>query len=381
MVVMTKIKVSDLKEGNRFSKSVFMDEELQSMVVSANLNLKVKELDRLVKWDIEEVFTKGTLILDSNFALLEDVTDSKFFNSYVSMIEQFSDIVRGLKKGKKPEIQQITDLTNEIIKMVSDAEDIKDIHILIGYISKSDKLGEKYAVSGINCAMLSTLVGLEMKLSLIKLKHLVIAALLHDFGMLKVPEWIIEKNSALTPEEIKIVRMHTMVSYQIVINNFRFPESIANIALQHHERWDGKGYPAGIAGEQINLLSRIIAVTDSFEAMNRTKAYRSSIIGYTAIKQILNESAKRYDPSIVKFLIKVLGIYPPGSFVALSDSCIGKVVKVKKVTPLRPLIKLFISADGKKCEADNVEIDLAENSKLFIVKVIDMAELEEKITK
>lgn len=381
MVGMTKIKVSDLKEGSRFSESVFMDEKLESMVVSANLSLKAKELERLVKWGIKEVFTEGIIVLDKTenkeAVYIEDVADSKFFSSYVSMIERFSDIVRSLKKGKKPEIKQIADLADEIVRMVSDAEDVKDIHILIGYISKSDKLGEKYAVSGINCAMLSTLIGLEMELTLIKLKHLGIAALLHDFGMLKVPERITEKNGTLTPEEIKIVRMHSMISYQVVIKNFGLPEPIARIVLQHHERWDGKGYPTGIAGEQINLLSRIIAITDSFEAMNRIKAYRSSIIGYTAIKQILNESSKKYDPSIVKLMIKVLGIYPPGSFVVLSDSSIGKVVKVKKIAPLRPVIKLLITTDGKKCEADNIEVDLVVSPKLFIVKVIDMAELEE----
>lgn len=381
---MKKIKVSDLKEGSKFSAAVYMDENLQSMLVPAKLNLKAKEIDRLVKWGIEEVYTEGDLESDSAGSAepgkkLDDAADSRFFSSYVSMIEVFSGVVSGLRKGKKPEVEIVHSLADEIIKMVSTAEDIRDIHELIGYISKSDKLGEKYAVSGINCAILSTLVGIELGLTAIRLHHLVIASLLHDIGMLKIPERITEKHGQLSPEELNIVKMHSVISYQAAIKNFGFPDNIARIVLQHHERWDGKGYPNGLAGEQINLLSRIIAVTDSFEAMNRAKAYRSSLIGYAAMKQILNENSKKYDASIVKLLIKVLGIYPPGSIVILNDSSIGKVIKVKKVAPLRPVIRLLINQEGVKCETDNMEIDLVEQTKLFIVKVIDYSELKGKL--
>ncbi|MCP5515261.1 MAG: HD-GYP domain-containing protein [Spirochaetales bacterium] len=381
---MNKIKVSDLKEGYTFTSNVYIDEKLQSMLVPANLNLKSKEIERIKNWGIEEVYTEGEIVdpdkaEKSKAGDVDDAADSKFFSSYAAMIEVFSGIVSGLKKGKKPEVDTINKLANQIIDIVSGAEDIKDIHELIGYISKSDKLGEKYAVSGINCAFLSILVGMELGLTAIRLQHLAVASLLHDIGMLKIPERITDKNGQLTPDELNIVRMHSAVSYQVVIKNFGFPETIARIVLQHHERWDGKGYPNGLAGDQINLLSRIIAVTDSFEAMNRAKSYRSSMIGYAAMKQILNENSKKYDASIVKLFIKVLGIYPPGSFVILNDTSIGKVVKVKKIAPLRPVIKLLIDSSGNKCEDSNIEIDLVTNTRLFIVKVIDLSELEGKL--
>ncbi len=382
---MNKIKVSDLKEGYTFTSNVYIDEKLQSMLVPANLNLKSKEIERIKNWGIEEVYTEGEIVdpdeaEKSKAGDVDDAADSKFFSSYAAMIEVFSGIVSGLKKGKKPEVDTINKLANQIIDIVSGAEDIKDIHELIGYISKSDKLGEKYAVSGINCAFLSILVGMELGLTAIRLQHLAVASLLHDIGMLKIPERITDKNGQLTPDELNIVRMHSAVSYQVVIKNFGFPETIARIVLQHHERWDGKGYPNGLAGDQINLLSRIIAVTDSFEAMNRAKSYRSSMIGYAAMKQILNENSKKYDASIVKLFIKVLGIYPPGSFVILNDTSIGKVVKVKKIAPLRPVIKLLIDNSGNKCEDSNIEIDLVTNTRLFIVKVIDLSELEGKLS-
>ena len=380
---MKKLKVSELKDGNRFTQAIYMDEKLSNMLVPANLDLKQKDLDRIIKWGVEEVYTNGELIdTAENYAVTAKITDpadSKFFNKYATMIDFFSTIINSIKKGKKPEVADINKVADQLIDMVESADDIKDIHELVGYINKSDKLGEKYAVSGINCAILSIIVGKECELTPLRMKDLVIAALLHDIGMLKIPERILGKKGNLTTEELAVVKMHPTVSFQIITKVLGFGENIARIVIQHHERWDGNGYPSKLAGEQINLLARILAVTDSFEAMNRSKAYRASMIGYAAMKQILNENSKKYDASIVKLLVKVLGIYPPGSYVILSDTSVGKVIKVKPVAPLRPVIRILINLAGEKIE-HNEEIDLVKDTKLFIVKVIDFSELAGKLS-
>ena len=382
---MKKIKVSDLKDGDRYTEPIYMDPKLSNMLVPAHLDLKAKDLDRIIKWGVEELYTEGDPInlpsrpKGSSVVAVSDAADSKFFNTYVNLTELFSIVILTLKEGKRPNVANINDTADQLIEMVENADDIKDIHELVGYINKSDKLGEKYAVSGINCAILSIIIGKEFQLTPIRMKNLVIASMLHDVGMLKIPERILEKKGNLSPEELAVVKMHPTVSFQIVTKVLGFPEGVARIIIQHHERWDGNGYPSKLAGEQINLLARILSVTDSFEAMNRSKAYRSSMIGYAAMKQILNENSKKYDASIVKMLVKVLGIYPPGSFVILNDTSIGKVIRVKPVAPLRPVIKLLINSAGIKVEA-NEELDLVQNTKLFIVKVIDISEMEGKLS-
>jgi HD-GYP domain-containing protein (c-di-GMP phosphodiesterase class II) len=394
---MKKLKVSDLKDGDIYTEAIYMDQKLSSMLCPAKLSLKGKDIDRLVKWGVDEVYTKGELQVVSKEKVKEkkeesavsahtlnvndvaDPADSKFFSTYVTMIQLFSDAIASLKKGKKPNVDTINNVADLIIEMVEGADDLKDIHELVGYINKSDKLGEKYAVSGVNCAILSIIVGKELKLTPIRMKNLVIASMLHDVGMLRIPERILEKKGNLTPEELAVVKMHPTASFQIVTKILGFPEGVARIVIQHHERWDGNGYPSKLSGEQINLLSRIIAVTDSFEAMNRSKAYRASMIGYAAMKQILNENSKKYDASVVKILVKVLGIYPPGSFVILNDTSVCKVIRVKPTAPLRPVIKVLIDSKGTKVEKAD-EIDLVTNTKLFIVKVIDLSELEGKLS-
>ncbi len=377
---MKKIQVKDLVEGIKFTEDVFLDKN--NMLVPANITLKEKEIERLSKWGIEEVFTDGEMIIPSSDIDSSDNgigRDSRLFSDYVNIIDEFSLFIRDISRGKKPDLKIIKRITEVIVNRISSAEEIGDVHEIISYISKSDKIGEKYASSGINCAVLSTLLGIEYNMTGSRLLHLVIASLLHDIGMLKIPEKITEKKGSLTSEELNIVKMHPVISYQMIVKNFGFPDMIGQAVLQHHERWDGKGYPKQIKGEDISLLARIIAVTDSFEAMNRAKAYRTSMIGYAAMKQILNENSKKYDAAVVKQFIKVLGIYPPGSIVILNDKSIGKVIKIKKKSPLRPVIQLMIDSEGNNCTAVKSEVDLMENSRLFIVKVVDNKELEGKL--
>lgn len=377
---MNKIQVTELVEGIKFTEDVFLDKS--NMLVPANVTLKQKEIDRLVKWGIEDVYSDGEMLLpakkvdrsESGFS-----RDSKLFSEYVNIVDHFSLFIRDLSKGKKPDLKIIKTVSEAIISNISTAEGVDDVHEIISYISKSDNIGERYASSGVNCAILSVLLGLEYNMTGIRLQHLVVASLLHDIGMLKIPSKITDKQGALTPDEKKIINMHPVISYQMITKNFSFPAAIGQAVLFHHERWDGKGYPKQLTGEDIPLLARIIAVTDSFEAMNRVKAYRTSMIGYAAMKQILNENSKKYDAQVVKQFIKVLSIYPPGSIVIMNDRSIGKVVRIKKKAPLRPVLQLMIDSEGNKCTGDNNVIDLMDNKKLFIVKVIDNHELEGKM--
>ena len=205
-----------------------------------------------------------------------------------------------------------------------------------------------------------------------RLRTLVTGALLHDIGMVKVPDAILNKKSDLTPEDVKRIRTHTLYSYQIISKQLEYPEEVGMVALQHHERWDGKGYPRALSGRGIAVEARIASVTDAFEAMVREKPYRSSMIGYTAMRQLLNDNSRRFDSEILKVFIKSIGIYPVGSFVLLNNGIVGRVIKVNVGAPLRPAIKLLVDAQGQKHLGDDGEIvDLLKDQDLFIARAID----------
>ena len=127
------------------------------------------------------------------------------------------------------------------------------------------------------------------------------AALLHDIGKLAVPEHIISKPGRLTPEEFEKMKIHPIVGAEI-IEQARFPYPVAPIVRSHHERWDGRGYPDGLAGEAIPIGARILSVVDCFDALSKDRQYRRGIPMAEALEIIQEDAGRSFDPEIVKVL-------------------------------------------------------------------------------
>ena len=128
------------------------------------------------------------------------------------------------------------------------------------------------------------------------------AALLHDIGKLAVPEHILSKPGPLTQEEFQKIRIHPQVGAEI-ISGVPFPYPVAPLILSHHERWDGKGYPAGLKGEEIPLGARILSVVDYFDALMSERPYHKAMSLDAAIGLLQQESGKALDPRVVQTFI------------------------------------------------------------------------------
>jgi diguanylate cyclase (GGDEF)-like protein/putative nucleotidyltransferase with HDIG domain len=133
------------------------------------------------------------------------------------------------------------------------------------------------------------------------------AALLHDIGKLAVPEHILSKPGPLTPEEFQKIRAHPKVGADIV-SSVPFPYPVAPLILSHHERWDGKGYPAGLKGEEIPLGARILSVVDYFDALMAERPYHKAMTSDAAIGLLQQEAAKGLDPQVVSKFTELLPV-------------------------------------------------------------------------
>jgi HD-GYP domain-containing protein (c-di-GMP phosphodiesterase class II) len=247
---------------------------------------------------------------------------------------------------------------------------------VIGDVLGGELSGCESAKSSVNTAILSALSALIAKLPNHRVMQIVTAALLHDTGMLRLPPAIPKKKGDLSPEELKSMQNHPAVSYQIIVKELGLPQEVGIIAYQHHERWDGEGYPRQIQGAQISVGARILSIADVFEAMVSEKPYRNSMIGYEAMKNLVAENAKRLDPAALKAFITVMGIYPIGSIILLNNKSIARVVEVKGEAPLRPTIRILVDEWGTVCEQDEGNIiDLLTEKGLFISRAVDPKEL------
>ncbi len=281
------------------------------------------------------------------------------------MVEETKSIFGNVASGVSVKHDLLDNVVNNILDKVRDSKNDMIQLIQRGTDSQSD-----LAVGSVNCAILSTVIGMSMKISGHRLLQLVTGTLLHDIGMVRVPKEILNKSEKLTAEELQQVRTHPLYGYRIISRELKYPEDVAVIALQHQERWDGKGYPRGISGEDIVLPARITAVADAYEAMINIRPYRSSLIGYSAMKGILSDNGKHFDPQVLKAFLESVGIYPVGSILQLNNSSIGRVVDNQKAAPLRPKIELLVDEYGVRV-TDRKIIDLLEKKNVFIVKAID----------
>jgi len=144
-------------------------------------------------------------------------------------------------------------------------------------------------------------VAKELGFSEIEMEALRAAALLHDIGKLAVPEYIISKPGKLTQEEFEKMKTHTVVGAEIV-ERIRFPYPVAPLVRGHHEKWNGTGYPDGLAGEQIPMGARILAAVDCLDALASDRQYRRAMPLDQAIAIVRAESGKSFDPKVVEIL-------------------------------------------------------------------------------
>ncbi len=153
--------------------------------------------------------------------------------------------------------------------------------------------GHQRVVADLACA-----IAREMGLSEDRVEGLLMAGVVHDLGKISVPSEILSKPGRLTEIQFDMIKTHPEVGYEIM-RNIDFPWPVARIMLQHHERMDGSGYPAGLMGEEILLEARILAVADVVEAMASHRPYRPSLGIDQALAEILKNRGRLYDPDVV----------------------------------------------------------------------------------
>lgn len=155
-----------------------------------------------------------------------------------------------------------------------------------------------------NVCKISTELGKIMGLSEGQLNELRIAALLHDIGKIKIPNEVLNKKGHLTNEEMDIMKKHVIYGAEMV-QNIGYDGYIINAVLSHHERPDGKGYPEGLCSEDIPLLSKIIAVADSYDAMTSRRIYRENVLSKEeALQELKDNSGKQFDPEVIRIFIE-----------------------------------------------------------------------------
>jgi putative nucleotidyltransferase with HDIG domain len=193
---------------------------------------------------------------------------------------------------------------------------------------------------GLNVAVVSLLMGRLFGFGADDLHELGVGALLHDIGKLALPERVRHVDERTTPGEAKRYREH--VDHGIAAaRRLGLPPTALAVVAQHHEASDGSGFPYGFNADRIALAARIVAIVDRFDDLCNPPRAERALTPHEAVSLMFAEERRRFDPSILNAFIKMVGVYPPGSVVQLTDDRWAMVVSVHASRPLKPTVRVF----------------------------------------
>ncbi len=226
----------------------------------------------------------------------------------------------------------------------------------------------------LNVAILLAYFGKHMGLPESVINELAYAGFLHDIGKIKVPDEILHKPGRLTEQEMVVMRDHVFFGTQ-VLAEMHLPEHIMQTVAEHHERLDGYGYPEGKRGDEISRFGRMIAIADTYDAMTADRCYKAGMPSQKALHLLLKEAPAKYDPELVQWFIRCIGVYPVGSLVQLNNHKVGMVVSQQDGKLAQPVVKVFYSLRGNHFLAPQ-NVDLAQQgTPIKIEKAVVASEL------
>jgi hypothetical protein len=365
------IPVSDLYPGMIFTNAVYI--EGNNLLAAPHVPLKRSDIDRLNAWSVKFVETAGSVIdnnqketFSSDYLNEYKPGENDFYHSmYVSAIKRLDAIFRNIEQGREVIQQRITSIVSDLMKCIRENR-----NRLLQYVLFGEPSARPLVVRAIHSLIISIVIGEQLNLLNHSLFKLGLASLLHDVGMLRIPESIVNKKEMLSDKELFKVRLHVFHSYNIISVLLGYGKEIGKYALFHHECWDGSGYPKKLAGDKIPLFSRIIACADVYTAMVNERSYKRRVSGYRSLKTIIGDNCKGFDPAVTQALLSAIGVYPIGSIVLLNNRDIGRVIDLNPQTVFRPRVKIIKKNSKRNYNREEI-IDLLAASDIYITGTVE----------
>jgi HD-GYP domain-containing protein (c-di-GMP phosphodiesterase class II) len=263
------------------------------------------------------------------------------------------DIMQDVRLGKNIESDRVKRVVNNMI------DSIFSNQAALASLTRIKDYDEYTFVHSINVCILCLTLGRHLNFSREELEQMGIGALLHDVGKMRIPPHILNKPGKLTEEEFTEVKKHPLYTLEVLDKSHGIPDSSKQVALQHHERYNGRGYPRGLRGEEIGRFGQIAAIIDVYDAITADRVYKKAIPLHEGIRMIYQGIREDFNQPLVEHFIQCMGIYPTGTLVLLDSEEIGIVCAVNPGKLLRPNIML-IYQNSKTRYPQPLIVDLTE---------------------
>lgn len=220
----------------------------------------------------------------------------------------------------------------------------------------------------VNVAVLSVMIGWRLNLNNQQLEDLSMGVLLHDVGKVTVPEAIHNKHGKLTKEEYFEMQQHTSRGFGFLRDRGAFNPTVWSVAHQHHEMYDGSGYPKERRGKEIHIFSRIAAIADVFDALTSDRPYKPGWAFHKVLGFLNKEMKTKFDSQALSTFVSLIPLYPRGTAVRLSTGEMGMIIENKEGNYHKPIVRVIVDNKGRPLENENCyELDLSKQTDIKIM--------------
>ncbi|WDV45565.1 HD-GYP domain-containing protein [Clostridiaceae bacterium M8S5] len=352
------------KDNSILGKNLFDNEGRILLKKGATLTSKIK--DRITSMGIRSVYILDEYSDEELEDIIRPELRNKAMDSIKSTFNQFrqfsimqksgSKIPSVVNRMKNEQINHINNLTKISEDIVNEILSNKDVLVNLVDIKSSDSYTLQHSI---NVAILSLTLGITLNLNKTELTDLCLGAMLHDVGKILIPKEILQKEGSLTDSEYAEVMLHPQLGYDYLKECSSISGRSRIIALHHHEKYDGSGYPQSLKGSEINKLARIVTIADVYDALTSDRPYRMALPPNAALEYLMASGGTYFDFEMVKAFISKIIPFPTGSLVRLSTGAIASVKKVDGKFPLRPEVSVVWGGDHR-------DIDLMKETNIVI---------------
>lgn len=334
------------------NEEIMMSEHTKDASSSAITPLSISEIDELLRShkEVGIIQSPKTIEKKNSIFRMEDISQN-----VVRATQQMEDIFSYIKEKDNVPIK---DIVNDIVPIMEEATEIPHVfHLFEELHEKSSYTFRHNICVGIIAGLIGKWFGLPEK----QRKELELAGLLHDIGKVKIATELLHKSTKLTETEYNEIKKHPIFGYSLLRRTPYLADTISLVALQHHEREDGRGYPFRIKGSQIHLYSKIVAVADVFHAMSSDRSYRAALHFHDVIMKMDHDEFGKFDTKVMIIFLQNMMKTLVGKKVLLSDGSMGSVIMNHPYNPTKSIIQL----------EEGIIIDLQKHVDKKIMKVFN----------
>jgi HD-GYP domain-containing protein (c-di-GMP phosphodiesterase class II) len=329
------------------------------VLLSSGVRLTREHKDKLLNYGITEIYIEDPY--SEGISIPELIREE--------VITEVKAQVKNLMTSPSVKVSVDAKKVGEIVeKLISNILNNEEIVASLCDVRSIDEYTFSHSV---NVSVISIVTGLGIGMKGDSLRDLGIGALLHDLGKIMIDDTILKKPGSLTSAEYDEVKRHTQYGYEILNNSEKISRDACDIALSHHERLDGSGYPKKLKGSDIQVPARIVAIADVYDALTTDRVYRRKMMPHDVLDYLLSLGGKHFDKNLLDAFVRHIAYYPVGTAVILNSGEKGLVSEYNPYFPNRPVVRVVMDENGHTIR-NGKEVDLSHKLEYRVVAIWDI---------